>query len=112
APTLPDPDRFVEFGLNIFALSNRLCSTQAEKYMADQLLRTGLAVGAKLHAAPRATSQAEFRALATGALENLREAGYWLMMTRRAGLLDKLTKSDLEEICQSLLSVLTEYAKA
>src|SRR5207245_7112504 len=104
-------ERFVEFGLELFALASRLCGTHAEKYLADQLLRCGLSVSAHLSESRAAESEADYRALVQAALKDLRQTGYWLMLAHKAGLLEKLSKSDLEKTCQSLTTLLTDFAR-
>ena len=106
---LASQDRFVEFSLDMVALASRLCSTHAETYLADQLLRCSLSVGARIYESRSADSQANFLAMLQIALKDLREAGYWLMLVRRTGLLEKLCKTDLEKSCQSLTTLLTDF---
>jgi four helix bundle protein len=96
--------------MDVYALATRLCSNPAEEYIGRQMLRSSLGVGSKLHMASASSSPAEFQHFTGAALRELREAGSWLMIARRAGLLEKLSKTDLEKICQSLILLLTDYA--
>ena len=45
---LASKERFIDFGMEIYALASRLSSTHAERFLADQLLRAGLSVGRRL----------------------------------------------------------------
>jgi four helix bundle protein len=109
-PFTPQPseaeERFVAFGLDLIAITSQLIHTPTEKYLADQLLRCGLSAGAQHHASQTAESPSEHRALLKGALKDIREAGYWLMLIRQAGLLDITAKKDLEKTCQELTAQL------
>jgi four helix bundle protein len=110
APTLlSSKERFIEFGMEVYALATRLSSTHAEQYLADQLLRTGLAVGARLTESRSAENKAEFMTLIQGALKDLKEASYWLMIVRKTGVLDQLAKNDLEKDAQALTTLLTDF---
>lgn len=106
---LASKERFIEFSLEIFSLATRLCSTHAEKFISEQLLRTSTAVGQKITESRNAESQGEYMALLTGALKDIRETSYWLMLIRKAGLLDSLKKQELEKTCQSLTTLLHDF---
>ena len=107
---LASKERFVEFGIEIMSLTSRLCANQAEKYVSEHLLRASLGVGQKLTESRMAPNPKDYMALLQGALKNIREAGYWLAVVRKAGLLDLLKKPDaLEKSCQSLTTLLTDF---
>ncbi len=106
---LASKERFIEFGLDIFTLANRLCSNHAEKHVAEQLLRTSLSVGARLTESRSAGTREEFLALLHGAQKDLRETAYWLMILQKAGLLKELGKADLEKACQTLSTLLNDF---
>src|SRR5207237_5437081 len=60
---LSSKERFIEFALDIYALASRLSSSHSERYLADQLLRTSMSVGARLTDSRSAETRAEFMAL-------------------------------------------------
>jgi four helix bundle protein len=105
-------ESFIDFGLDVYALSSRLSRTQAEQYLASQLLRTSLSVGARLTLSRGADSRTEFQDILHAALHDLKETGYWLMIARKSGSLDGLAKNDLEKTCQSLITMLTDFVSA
>jgi four helix bundle protein len=102
-------DRLMEFGLEVYSLAALLCRTHAEEYLAQQLLRTSLAVGARVQEARSAESPAHYLALMFGAVKDLRETGYWLALADRAGLLETRGKTHLEPACRSLTVLLENF---
>jgi four helix bundle protein len=102
-------ERFVDFSLEIFALASRLSSTHAERYLSEQLLRSSMSVASKLGEMRFAPSKAEFMAMLHDAMKDLRETGYWLMLARKANLLEVCSRGDLEKTCQSLMTLLNDF---
>jgi four helix bundle protein len=97
-----ESERYVNFSAEIFIMVSRLASTRAEEYVADQLLRSGTLVGAKVRQALSTVSRDSFRHVLSEALQELQATGYWLTLTRKVGLLETLGKKDLETTCQEL----------
>jgi four helix bundle protein len=103
-----ETQRFLDFSLDILILVSRLPKTRAGRYLADQLLRTGTAVGAKIQESEWAdTIQDHFAALQT-ALKNLRETGYWLMLVNRSDIMQSPILATLEKTCQDLITLVSE----
>jgi four helix bundle protein len=76
-----------KFGLDIIQLVESLPRTQTGKVIGNQLLRSGLSVGAHYRSAGRAPSHAEFVAKLGIAIAEADESLYWMEMLSEAGLL-------------------------
>lgn len=109
-PLLSAKERFIDFGMEIYQLASRLSANQAETFLANQLLRASLSVGARITDFRSSRSAIEFWDLLQGALRDLRETAYWLTIARKAGVLESLGHTDLEKTCQSLLTLLNDFA--
>jgi four helix bundle protein len=107
---LASKERFVDFGMEIMGLASRLCANQAEKHIAEQLLRTSLGVSQKLTESRQVQTPREYLGLLQGALKDIRETSYWLMLVRKAGILDLLKRGEhYEKSCQSLTTLLADF---
>ncbi len=109
-PMLSAKERFVDFGMEIYQLCSRLSGNRSETYLADQLVRCSLSVGAHITEFRSTRSYIEFWDLLQNALKGLRETAYWLTIAKKAGVLEILGKTDLEKTCQSLLTLLNDFA--
>jgi four helix bundle protein len=109
---LASKERFIDLGLEVYVLAAKMMNNRAEAYLADQLLRTTLAVGARINESRTSANRRLSLTRLQEALKELREAGYWLTMTKRVGLLDSLGKSELETTCQTLISLLADFIRS
>jgi four helix bundle protein len=105
-------ERFTELGLEIYGMATRMTSNRAETYLAEQMLRTSLSVGARINESRTSPSHKASLMRLQEALKDLRETGYWLMLAKRVGLLDALGKPDLEPTCQSLITLLADFIRS
>ncbi len=96
-----EEQRYLDFSVEVLILVSRLPKTRAGRHLADQLLRCGTAVGARIQ-------EGSLRA----ALKEIREAGYWLMLARRGGLLETPSLGELEKKCQELTGLLANVVTA
>lgn len=79
-------ERLLSFGVRIIKVVESLPKTSVGRTLGDQLLRSGLSVGANFEVAQGAESRADFVHKLQIALKEAREANYWLR------LVDKATK--------------------
>jgi four helix bundle protein len=70
--------RTKQFGLRVIRLVESLPGTQTARTIGNQLLRSGLSVGANYRAACRGRSKADFVAKAGISLEEANECMYWM----------------------------------
>ncbi len=77
-------ERLLEYGARILKLVEPLPKTLAGKTIADQLLRSGMSVGANYEEAQAAESRNDFIHKLQIALKELRESNYWLRLLAKA----------------------------
>jgi len=106
--TKEDEQRFFDFSVEILILSSQLSKSRAGRYTADQLIHSGTSVGARIQESFSAENQEDRIRILRSALKNLRETGYWLMIIRKAGILEVPALVNLETQCRELAAVLTE----
>jgi len=100
--------QFVDFSVDVMLLSTRLPRTREGRHIADQLLRSGTSVGAHLQEARSAESRADFIHKLQMSLKELREAGYWLLMTRKMHWRDGATLAQIADQCEQLTAILAK----
>ena len=98
------------FGLEIIRLIQSLPSRGAEHIIGQQLLRSGMSVGANFRAACRARSRMDFIAKLKIVEEECDESAYWLEMLQQIGKGTHLTPTLLDEANQ-LLSIIVASIK-
>ncbi|MFH1909182.1 MAG: four helix bundle protein [Chloroflexota bacterium] len=103
--------RTKKFGLNVIKLVESLPPSQTTRVIGNQLLRSGLSVGANYRAACRARSKADFISKAGITIEEADESQHWLEMLAEARIVapDKL-KPLLQE-SNELVAILTASVK-
>ncbi len=79
-------DRLLEFSGRIVRLYASLPKTTEAQVIGKQLLRSGTSVGAHAAEANRARSVAEFCSKVDGALQEIDETKYWLMLIRHLSI--------------------------
>jgi len=72
--------RLLQYGARIIRLVEALPKTLVCRRIADQLLRSGMAVGANYEEAQGAESRVDFSHKLQIALKELRESNYWLRL--------------------------------
>jgi len=108
-------DRLLEYGARIVKVVESLPKTLAGKTIGDQLLRSGMSVGANYEEAQAAESRADFVHKLQIALKELRESNYWLrLLTKSEILTPKRLTSIIDESNQlrAILSKSVATAKA
>jgi four helix bundle protein len=95
--------RTKQFGLRVLKLVRALPKDVAGRALANQLVRSGTAVGANYRAACRARSKAEFRAKLGIVLEEADETAFWLELIMEDGMLAKSRieplRAEADELC-------------
>lgn len=109
APPGLDAQRFFDFSVETLILASRLPRTRAGRHMADQLLRCGTPVGARIQESESAGFGEDSLPPLRMALKDIRETGYWLMLIRKAGILEAPSLEDLETKCQELTAILSAF---
>jgi four helix bundle protein len=78
--------RTKQFGLRVIKLVESLPSTTTARTIGNQLLRSGMPVGANYRVACRGRLKADFVAKAGISLEEADECLYWMEMLQEAGI--------------------------
>ena len=103
--------RTKRFGLDVIKLVESLPSTQTGKVTGNQLLRSGLSVGANYRAACRARSKADFISKVGITIEEADESQHWLEMLVEAGIVPQDNLKPLAKEADELVAILTASAK-
>lgn len=103
--------RTKQFGLRIIRLVESLPSTQTARTIGNQLLRSGMSVGANYRAACRGRSKADFIAKAGISLEEADECLYWMEMLQEAGIISADKLKDLMKEADELVAIFTASIK-
>jgi four helix bundle protein len=97
--------RTKQFSLRIIRLVNSLPLNLIGKAIANQLVRSGMSVGANYRAACRGRSKAEFTAKLGVVLEEADECKYWLEIIMELGILSKIKVTNLHKEADELTAV-------
>ena len=89
-PPIDLGERIVEYGVRIVAVVGTMPKNLVGRRIADQLLTSGLSVGANFEEAQAAESHNDFVHKLQIALKELRESGYWLKVVSRSNLVPTL----------------------
>jgi four helix bundle protein len=103
--------RTKQFGLRVIKLVESLPSTSTARTIGNQLLRSGMSVGANYRAACRGKSKADFIAKAGISLEEADECLYWMEMLQEANILPVEMQKDLMKEANELVAILTASIK-
>lgn len=103
--------RTKQFGLRVIRLVESLPSTQTTRTIGNQLLRSGMSVGANYRAACRGRSKADFVAKAGISLEEADECLYWMEMLQEAGIIPADKLKDLMKEADELVAIFTASIK-
>ena len=103
--------RTKQFGLRVIKLVESLPSGQTARTIGNQLLRSGLSVGANYRAACRGRSKADFIAKAGISLEETDESLYWMEMLQEANIVPVEKMKDLMKEADELVAIFTASIK-
>ena len=103
--------RMKQFGLRVIRLVESLPSTQTARTIGNQLLRSGMSVGANYRAACRGRSKADFIAKAGISLEEADECMYWMEMLQEAGIIPAEKLRDMMKEADELVAIFTASIK-
>ncbi len=103
--------RTKQFGLRVIKLVESLPSGQTARTIGNQLLRSGMSVGANYRAACRGRSKADFIAKAGISLEEADECLYWMEMLQEAGIVPVEKMKDLMKEADELVAIFTASIK-
>jgi four helix bundle protein len=99
--------RTKQFGLRVIKLVESLPNTPTARTIGNQLLRSGMSVGANYRAACRGRSKTDFIAKAGISLEEADECLYWMEMLQEAGILSADRLKDLMKETDELAAIFT-----
>jgi four helix bundle protein len=99
--------RTKQFGLRVIRLVESLPSSQTARTIGNQLLRSGMSVGANYRAACRGRSKADFVAKAGISLEEADECLYWMEMLQEAGIVPAEKLKELMKEADELVAIFT-----
>jgi len=103
--------RTKQFGLRVIRLVESLPNAQTARTIGNQLLRSGMSVGANYRAACRGRSKADFIAKAGISLEEADECLYWMEMLQEAGIVPTEKLKDLMKEADELVAIFTTSIK-
>lgn len=103
--------RTKQFGLRVIRLVESLPSGQTSRTIGNQLLRSGMSVGANYRAACRGRSKADFIAKAGISLEEADECLYWMELLQEAGIVPADRMKDLMKEADELVAIFTASIK-
>ncbi len=94
----------MDFAIRIVKLHRYMQKVKHDSVLSKQILRSGTSIGANIHEAQYGNSKADFIAKLHIALKETAETEYWLLLLKRAELLD-------EALAVSMLSDCLEIKK-
>ena len=103
--------RTKQFGLRVINLVASLPNGQTARTIGNQLLRSGMSVGANYRAACRGRSKADFIAKAGISLEEADECLYWMELLQEAGIVPVEKLKDLMKEADELVAIFTASIK-
>ena len=103
--------RTKQFGLKVIQLVESLPSGQTARTIGNQLLRSGISVGANYRAACRGRSKADFIAKAGISLEEADECLYWMELLQEASIVPAEKLKDLMKEADELVAIFTASIK-
>ena len=101
-------ERFLTFSADVLALVCRLPKSQTGRHIADQLMRSGTSVGAQMREARAAESRADLIHKMQIALKEAREASYWLLLLRKAGIISDRSLDGLVQESNEITAILAK----
>ena len=101
-------ERFLDYGVRIIKIVESLPHTLVGKRIGDQLLRSGISVGANYEEAQAGESREDFVHKLQIALKELRESNYWLRVLVKAKTLPPDRLQDILEESNQLRAMLSK----
>ena len=100
--------RLLQYAARIIKLVEALPKTLVCNRIGDQLLRSGMAVGANYEEAQGAESRLDFNHKLQIALKELRESHYWLRLLQVSGKLPRERLADIIDESTQLRAILSK----
>jgi four helix bundle protein len=100
--------RLLQYGARIIRLVEALPRTMTCRCIGDQLLRSGMSVGANYEEAQAAESRVDFNHKLQIALKELRESHYWLRLLAEAGKVPPERLTDIIDESTQLRAILSK----
>jgi four helix bundle protein len=101
-------ERLLEYGARIIKVVESLPQTLVGRRIGDQLLRSGISVGAHYEEAQGGESHADFVHKLQIAVKELRESNYWLRLLAKAGALPAKRLRDIQDESDQLRAMLSK----
>ena len=101
-------ERLLDYGARIIKLVEALPKTLVARRIGDQLLRSGMSVGAHYEEAQGAESKADFVHKLQIALKEMRESNYWLRLLAKARTLPPERLRDILDESVQLRAMLSK----
>lgn len=101
-------ERLLRFGTRVIKVVESLPKNLVGRTVGDQLLRSGLSVGANFEEAQAAESKQDFVHKLQLALKELREPGYWLRVIANADIVPKQRLLSLMDESNQLVAMLSK----
>jgi four helix bundle protein len=99
------------FGLSVIKLVETLPTTSTARTIGNQLLRSGMSVGANYRAACRGKSKADFVAKVGISLEEADECMYWMELLEEARIVPVERVKELAKEANELVAIFTASIK-
>jgi four helix bundle protein len=103
--------RTKQFGLRVIKLVESLSNTTTARTIGNQLLRSGMSVGANYRAACRGRSKADFISKTGISLEEADECLYWMELLQESGIVPREKLTDLAKEADELVAIFTASIK-
>ncbi len=109
-------NKSIDFAVRIVKLSKYLNDEKKEFVLSKQILRSGTSIGANLHEANNAQSDADFISKLSIALKETSETKYWLILLQKTNYITNAEYESLYNDCEEIFkmissSILTSKAK-
>jgi four helix bundle protein len=104
-------DRTFDFALRIIRLFSALPQTEETRFLGEQLLRSGTAVGADYREAHRGRAKPEFVAKIADCLKSLDQTAYWLDLLIHANVVPAARLSSLQDETHQLIAIFVTISK-
>jgi four helix bundle protein len=101
-----------KFAIRIYVLYKYLIEEKQEHTFANQLLRSGTAIGAILSETQYNNNQEENLAKAANALKECAETEYWLGLLKDARILSPYEYNNIIRDCKEILNILISTIKS
>lgn len=95
------------FAIRIVNMYKHITESQKENVLSKQVLRSGTAIGALIHEAERAESDADFVHKLNIALKEANETSYWLNLLHDTHYINDSMLKSMAKDCDELLKMLT-----